>query len=257
MSALHLVSLPVDLRQMRRCAADRGCMVDEGRALHHLLSETFGKGALQPFRMMVAPRGRRATIYAYTDSSEEHLKEQSDTATPELGTIFDLPRLAAKEMPRTWRTGRRLAFDLRVRPVRRLMKPLEGTSREVRRAQLKGRSQPPFSKGKEVDAYLVARLRAFPQGAGEGEGPSREDVYFDWLKERLGGAAELDRGCTRLVGFERTRIERQGQSEGPDATFHGEFTVKDGAALNERLRRGVGRHAAYGYGMLLLRPVRE
>ena len=31
---------------------------DEGRALHHLLGEAFGPGALQPFRLVVAPRAR-------------------------------------------------------------------------------------------------------------------------------------------------------------------------------------------------------
>ena len=32
------------------------------------------------------------------------------------------------------------------------------------------------------------------------------------------------------------------------------LTVTDGAAFTDRLRRGVGRHTAFGFGMLLLRP---
>ena len=61
MSRLHLVSLPLDLRGFRQWMARRGLGVDEGRALHHLFGETFGKGALQPFRLMVAPGAGRGT----------------------------------------------------------------------------------------------------------------------------------------------------------------------------------------------------
>ncbi|GHE81823.1 hypothetical protein GCM10019059_44550 [Camelimonas fluminis] len=42
--------------------------------------------------------------------------------------------------------------------------------------------------------------------------------------------------------------------EGPDATFHGSLVVTDPEAFTILLARGVGRHRAYGYGMLLLRP---
>ena len=54
MISSYLISLPIDLRALRRWAAARGFGADEGCALHHLLSETFGKSAhLQPFRLLV------------------------------------------------------------------------------------------------------------------------------------------------------------------------------------------------------------
>jgi len=34
------------------------------------------------------------------------------------------------------------------------------------------------------------------------------------------------------------------------------LTVTDGEAFARLLAKGVGRHTAYGYGMLLLRPAR-
>jgi CRISPR system Cascade subunit CasE len=40
-------------------------------------------------------------------------------------------------------------------------------------------------------------------------------------------------------------------------TFHGELVIKNPELFAERLAKGVGRHAAYGYGMLLLRPSRR
>ncbi|SMD12721.1 type I-E CRISPR-associated protein Cas6/Cse3/CasE [Rhizobium sp. RU36D] len=264
MSALHLTSLPIDLREFRRLAAFRGFGADEGRALHHFLSETFGKSLLKPFRLMPVPRGHEATLYAYTEAPEEVLRNNLQLAAPEYLNALGTSHLALREMPGNWREGRRLAFDLRVRPVRRLLKPLEGWSREESRRGLKGENlRGPIRKGSEVDAFLIARLRQFPHGLPEdaetGE-LSRENVYFGWLAERFEGAAVLDRHGTRMTRFARHRVQRRDRceteafSEGPDAIFHGELTVADGQAFQKLLASGIGRHTAYGFGMLLLRP---
>jgi CRISPR system Cascade subunit CasE len=267
MSALYFASVPVDMRAFRRLAALRGFASDEGRATHHLLSEAFGKGSLQPFRMMVAGGERQATLYAYTSLPGDELSENLQCAAPELLTCFGASHLALREMPESWREGRRLAFDLRIRPVRRLMRPLEAWSREENRHTLKGTTgRGPIKVKSEVDAFLVARLRQFPEGppADGSGGLTREDVYLDWLNERFEGAARLDRSKSRLKRFARRIAERrplkeqgywtQTASEGPDATIHGELTVTNSEALCRLLAGGVGRHTAYGYGMLLLRP---
>lgn len=262
MSTLNLASLPVDLREFRRLAAFRGFEADEGRALHHFLSETFGKSLLQPFRLMPAPKGLGATLYAYTKAAEETLRDNLELAAPELLNALGTSQLAMRDMPAHWRDGRRLAFDLRVRPVRRLLKPLEGWSRAENRRSLKGEAlHGPMKKGSEVDAYLIARLRQFPDGLPEDAGTfSREEVYLDWLAERLEGACVLDRQATKMTRFARDRVQRSGghgkeaTSEGPDATFHGELTVTNGEAFAKLLASGVGRHTAYGFGMMLLRP---
>jgi CRISPR system Cascade subunit CasE len=75
----------------------------------------------------------------------------------------------------------------------------------------------------------------------------------------------LDREKSRMERFARRIAERrplkdqgnwtQTASEGPDATIHGELTVTNSEAFGRLLATGVGRHSAYGYGMLLLRPV--
>ena len=124
MTTLHLVSLPIHLRALRKWAAARGFGADEGCALHHLLSETFGKGALQPFRLMFAPGATNGSLYSYAQSDEAALKEvAAECALPDALAVSDVPSLATKAMPENWKSGRRLAFDLRVRPVRRLLKP--------------------------------------------------------------------------------------------------------------------------------------
>ena len=109
--------------------------------------------------------------------------------------------------------------------------------------------------GKECDAFQYEALQ-HPKGEMK---RTREQVYVDWLDkqfERHGGAA-LDKEVTKLVSFRRTRAVRKRHrrySEGPDALMRGELEVTDSGAFGKLLARGVGRHRAYGYGMLLLRP---
>jgi CRISPR system Cascade subunit CasE len=263
MSALYLVRMPVDLSQLGRWAADRNlgwaerrrrdgqlrdAGFDEGCALHHLLSESYGKGVLQPFRLMVAPGGR-ASLYAYSAMDLKGLREAAAAfALPEAAGVCDPAQAATKLMPEEWKVGRRLAFDLRLRPVKRLMKPLAAATGV------------PIAVGSEVDAFLIEALRRFPSGANAEEnmhaaGRSRETVYSGWLAERFGATAELVDGAVRLVRFARNRIARKKATpEGPDAVMHGELVIRDGEGFRHFLERGVGRHIAYGFGMLLLRP---
>jgi CRISPR system Cascade subunit CasE len=94
---------------------------DAGRALHHVLNETFGPSALKPFRLM-APRERAAgTVYAYsTRSKDDLLRIANETSLPEAGAIFALDRIDERTMPASWAEGKRLAFDVRIRPTVRL-----------------------------------------------------------------------------------------------------------------------------------------
>jgi CRISPR system Cascade subunit CasE len=41
----------------------------------------------------------------------------------------------------------------------------------------------------------------------------------------------------------------------PQALVKGVLNIADSDAFNRLLARGIGRHRAFGYGMLLLRPV--
>ena len=112
-----------------------------------------------------------------------------------------------------------------------------------------------FRPGKECDAFAVEAGRH-----AQGEMPhSRESVYAGWLSgqfERRGGA-QLDRARTRLASFQRSRAVRKRHarySEGPDAVMRGVLKITDPDAFSRLLANGIGRHRAYGYGMLLLRP---
>lgn len=241
---LHLIRLPIRISALGRWGADRGWAkgksgaFDEGRALHHLLSETFGKGMAQPFRLLVPPRANAGNLYSYSTSPAATLRATAQAiALPEHLSVIDLVALEAKPMPTIWTAGQRLGFDLLARPVRRLNGPVAG-----------------FAKGAEIDAFLAHVLHHHPDRTSERHEHSREAVYLDWLVERLEGRATLDRTATKLTGFRRRRVARGGAGpEGPEATFHGVFEIQDPAQFAAMLARGVGRHRAYGYGMVLLR----
>ncbi len=244
--SLHLVELPLSVKALHLWAGIRnaGAGFDEGVVLHHLLGESFGPAMLQPFRLMVAPGARDATLYAYAKVDAATLQQvAAPVLTPALAGVIDLTQLRSLPRPASgWSAGQRLGFDLRLRPVVRLASALEGSDA----------SDAPvaFAKGAEVDAFLAAVLR--------GHETTREAAYLDWLAERLGPAATLDLGATRLASFQRSRIQRGGRRlEGPDAVVHGTLTVTDPAAFSGLLSRGIGRHRAYGYGMLLLRPAQR
>lgn len=253
MSPLFLIRMAVAMEKLARYAGERGWIrhrghitgFDEGRALHHMVDEMFGPGALRPFRLLVAPGSMAANLYGYCDKDAESLRKACHVhALPEHLGVFKVDRLEGKAMPTKWVEGQRIGFDLRVRPVRRLKNDL-------------GNGNKAFRKGAEVDAFLVEALRQYPEDA-EGmveNSEAREAVYLDWLTERLAPAAEVDRQATRLVRFGRNRVSRgTAGPEGPDATFHGALMVNDAEGFATLLARGVGRHRAYGYGMLLLRP---
>ena len=234
--SLHLVHLPIPKQGFALWARERGHgprgAQDDGAVLHALLSGLFGKGVLQPFRLFAPDRGSVA-LYAYADRAADALVDMARTvATPDMLDAVDLDRLRSKEMPEP-REGQRLGFDLRLRPVRRLT---EG------------------GRVRERDAFVAEAFRDHEgePGGMAAKGRDREAVYRDWLAERLAGAT-LE--TARLARFERSRVLRDGRAlEGPDATLHGTLSVADPAAFSALLAQGVGRHRAYGYGMLLLRP---
>lgn len=241
---LHLLELPLSLGALHRWAGARGLGGDEGTALHHLLGETFGPAALQPFRLMVAPRAQYGTLYAYAKADAETLRAQAKASlTPAHAAVIELDRLRSLPRPASsWTAGQRLGFDLRLRPVVRLASGLTGKDADGATVSLR--------KGAEVDAFLAAVLRDRPT--------TRSAAYVEWLAARLAPAAMLDRADSHLVSFQRTRVQRGGRRiEGPDAVVHGTLTITDPTAFAALLARGVGRHRSYGYGMLLLRPPQQ
>src|SRR5262249_20747204 len=106
----------------------------------------------------------------------------------------------------------------------------------------------------------------------------RNAVYRDWLAARLGATARLVPGSFKIESMRRSMLLRRGRPRGasdgrdlmgvgsmkkevagqqggsPDAIVSGTFVVESPLEFTRLLARGVGRHRAFGFGMLLLRP---
>ena len=238
---VYMIRADVDLRAFHRWAGSRGLIsrsvFDEGYALHCLLTESFGELAPKPFRMIAMRDYGQSTgcLYGYAAVPADALRDAAaHFSDPLQAKILPAYRIESKLMPSDWHAGQRLGFETLVRPI-------------VRRARGNERA------GKECDAFVAEAVR-YPKG----EMPySREDVYARWLGDRLAadGAAQLENAELALFQRSRTvRKLRQHATEGPHALMRGTLVVSDGALFGRLLAHGVGRHKAYGYGMLLLRP---
>ena len=146
-------------------------------------------------------------------------------------------------MPEGFESGMRLGFSVRACPVSRIAK-----------------RGPMTRERAEVDAFLARAWEAGPDVKLD-----REQVYREWL-----GAELAKEGAARLLeasmdGFRLGRLHRRThgeertdhRSERPDVTFDGVIEVGEPGAFRARLARGVGRHRAFGFGMLLLKPARR
>ena len=238
MASLQMIRGDVNVSELHRWMGQRR-LVDTDYAMHCLLVESFGTGlAPKPFRLLLPRAGGLGTLYGYASGDAGSLRQASGMfACPLQSRIIPANSLDDKPMPSEWRLGRQLGFEVRVRPV----------VRRSRNAQ--------WRPGKECDVFLLEASRH-----ARGEMPnSREAVYIDWLTRQfeVRRGARLVSNRTRMVSFQRSRaVLRPGRrhTEGPDAVMRGVLTITDAAAFSSFLARGIGRHRAYGYGMLLLRP---
>ena len=245
-SPAQLARMSVAMQELGRWAADRNGLwshnsLDVGRALHQLLRATFPPRSLQPFRLFVPSHHPCGNLYAYTTCPETELRSSFQAcAAPEVAEILKIQTLTTRSLPSSWTPGARYGFDVRLRPVVRLASDIT-TPRAV------------WKRNAEVDAWFARRLRH--PDASICTLPSREEVYLDWLSNLVTPAASLDRDATRIAQLHHRDIVRgRNTRKGIDIVVHGSFVVRDAGAFSRILARGIGRHRAYGYGMLLLRP---
>ena len=236
----RMIRADIDLRAFYRWAGARGMIsrnvFDPGFAMHCLLVESFGDNAPKPFRISM-PRGRSrtyGTLYGYSYSGVEELRMAALTfACPLQSQVLPASRIDGKPMPTSWRKGLRLGFEILIRPVVRCARGSENA-------------------GRERDAFQ-AEAERHPKGRMK---RNREEVYSNWLSDRLGRrGARLEEA--RLISFQRVRVVRKLRwpaSEGPEAVMRGSIIVTEPSQFTDLVARGIGRHRAYGYGMVLLRP---
>lgn len=241
MAPLQMVELRPQVPALLNFLKDQD--LDLGRAdqdlaygIHAWLGAAFGDLAPRPWRLL-ADRHRPTRVLGYATANADQLRQRLiEFAQPAVFTVCRDPAtdIASKPMP-NWRSGRRLAFELLACPV--------------------GRKS---GSGIEKDLFL---MQADSAGPGELD---RGTVYSEWVRKRLEREQACKVGAIQLAGFSLARHVRRAQAKGgprkigrlvrPRALLRGELTVVDPAAFNRLVTHGIGRHRAFGYGMVLLGP---
>lgn len=237
MSVLHMVELRLELGALIRFAENQGINSrkdeDLGYATHAWLMAMFGQDAPKPFRLLHDKQGRKPPrLLGFTRKPSAELAEYAHAfASPSALQACSMESgFASKPMPDTWQAGRLLGFEVLASPVSRI--------------------------GSQEEDVYIRHLRE-TEGT-EQDRQSRKSLYHQWLARQLGEAARLE-GFT-LDGFANVRLLRKAGGEGrrdfqrPQALMGGILQVQDDKAFNTLLSRGIGRHRAFGYGMLLLKP---
>lgn len=231
MNPLHLLRIPVRVPQLLRFAAEHGITSPDetlGYTLHAWFAALFGDAAPKPFRCFE----RRQEVLAYANTDATTLLQHAQTfASPLAWAALDAQGVASKPMPHAWQPGQRVRVEVLTCPVAR-------------------------HGDEEKDVYLRALDRM-----GDAA-PTRSEVYSAWFIRQWAGAAQLE--DIELLGMqaqspllrrdrslEQNRLRRV---QRPQALFTANATVEDGNRFAVLLTRGIGRHRAFGFGMVLLAP---
>jgi CRISPR system Cascade subunit CasE len=238
-----MIQLQPDMRALFRFLEHREMNVradeDLGYGLHVWLTALFGEMAPRPFRLYQSGKTSPACLLGYVRHDADALSAYARQFAEPLAygaaaAGLENLRTSVKPLPEDWRAGRRFGFEVFTCPIAR-----------------KSRS------GIEKDVFLIHADRE-----GENAGLRRETVYLDWLRNQFGEACVLENG--ELAGFRLIHQIRRKQAVNghrvsarlyrPQALLRGVLTVSNGETFRTLLARGIGRHRAFGYGMLLLRP---
>lgn len=232
MSGLHLLRIPIHAPRLLRFADEHGITQEDetlGYTLHAWFAALFGAQAPKPFRYF----DRRGEVLAYANSDAATLLAHAQAfAAPQAWTALEAESVASKPMPTNWRIGQRVRLEVLTCPVSR-------------------------KDDEEKDLYLRALDRL-----GEAA-PPRAEVYQQWFARQWGDAVRLNQ--VELLGMSaRSRLLRRARNgsnrlrliERPQALFGADAVVGHGERFAELLTRGIGRHRAFGFGMVLLSPPR-
>lgn len=241
---LYMTKLVLSQPALMRLGQQKGLPmreVDTGYLVHCLLGELFGDASPQPFDVRDAS-GRSLEILAYTTIPRDQLEHHADAfADPERHEALDWDRLHQKQMPAAWPEDIELAFEVRACPVVRAANDTEH-----------------YSQGSEVDAFLTRCAET----EKDEEVPGREEVYREWLEDQLARRGGVDLLEARMDVFKLRKLTRRSHDadrtarvfKRPDTRMTGTIRVAEPDEFNGLLETGLGRHRAFGFGMVLLAP---
>ena len=231
MTTLNLMQAKIDPVRLARWSVEQK-ISDLDRAAHCLVYGTFGAERVPKPFLMKAERTsplETGTVLAYTELEETELRELAKRNQKlAIESVMPPEGIRTTTIPDRWRPGTKFRFSVRIRPTQR------GKWME---------------RQAERDIYLER----------DGE-MTRGELYCQWVAEIIEkqGGAGPEAETLAMNQFTIRRIRRQrtsGYTLGPDATISGALEVRDSERFSQLLATGIGRHRAYGYGMVLLQPM--
>jgi CRISPR system Cascade subunit CasE len=241
---LYMIQLLLDplafVRFLQSQGLNRKEDEDLGYGIHAWLAAAFGDLAPRPFRLYMGAKDHRPPkVLGYASQPHTILVDKAKSfAEPFTLSVCDFDHyIDSRKMTTDWSRGTRLGFEVLTCPV-------------GRKAQ----------SHIEKDIFLIHAERL-----GSDAGLSRELVYREWLEKQLESVCELE--YADLKSFRLVHQTRRSQASKdanrqklarltrPQVLLAGTLKVEDGVALSQIVSKGIGRHKAFGYGMLLLRPI--
>jgi CRISPR system Cascade subunit CasE len=254
---MYMIDLPLDSAKLMRFAHTQGIPLgpdeDFGYAVHAWLAAAFGDLAPRPFRLFERRDGLH--LLGYANHEIDLLRETAQSfAEPLAMEVCQWSHTAGKSMPENWTEGSRIGFEVRVCPVIRGERERDVFLSALERSK-ENKSTPPI----RMDIYLgwlIQRMKAATKPGGD---------FVDIKGKVHSPVVELLPGRVSLAGFRRVRVLRRSRNdnkgksvkdgiERPDAIFSGDMVIRKPEKFAILLERGIGRHKAFGFGMLLLRP---
>ncbi|RME81329.1 MAG: type I-E CRISPR-associated protein Cas6/Cse3/CasE [Caldilineae bacterium] len=244
MNPLYMIQCTLDPKAFMSFAREQGLdpgndELDFGYLGHAWLKAAFDDLAPRPWRLLMPRRpnlSQPSRILAYSDHPADELADHlARFATPAVTAVCPPERVLDKALPQAWPPGRRFAFETLCCPVGR-----------------KSRS------GQEKDVFLIEADRA-PEDELD-----RYSIYQRWFTAQVESVGDIRICSVKGEGFRLTKVMRKTHDKPrksthrlrPQVEFRGALQAGDGASLLTLLRRGIGRHRSFGFGMILLRPVR-
>lgn len=280
--SFHMVQLTLQTRDLIRLAHRKG-LLQRNRATpsaelpyvaHCALGQLFGDLAPRPFALD-GDASDVVRVLGYSDADAAALEAaawDNPHNAPER-PMCDWDRMTSRRMPARFNDGARLRFEVRACPVVRLNRPIPAHDQTHKRhyqltpdAMARGVAPMRKKSGAEVDVFQRDWWDWERAADADTPPPQRHQSYRAWLTARVGDAAELE--DVALERFAITRVFRRIKPKAvpkhgdaptrdrfkrPDATLRGVLRVRDGDAFARLVRRGVGRHKGFGFGMLKLR----
>lgn len=227
-----------DLFRMRERRFFSRTPVDTGYLVHSALKELFGKHAPSPFAIM-ENNDKGLEVLSYADCSHERLRDYIRESSPDyLKKSIHQGLILSKKMPEVFPRGQSFNYRVRLCPV-------------IRKARGSGPKA-----GSEMDVFLteVEKNR-------KGAGLNREEIYKEWFEKTIRRKECAECQTVRIAGMKLDKFIRRDRERKaktvlrPNVVFEGIWTVTKPDSFRDLIRRGIGRHKAFGFGMVLLKLV--